>query len=217
MARSPRPAPSLRPRRLRAHSPPIVEPWLVVGLGNPGPAYASHRHNIGYVVVDELARRLGIRFGAPRGMRAEVAEGRLGPIGPDAVRVILAKSRTFMNETGGAVAGLLNYFKITPDRLVVVHDELDIELGQLRSKVGGGDNGHNGLKSIRKSLGTGDFYRVRFGVGRPPGRQDPADFLLSNFSAGERDSLAVEVERAADAVESLVTVGLDRTQSAYNS
>ena len=217
MARSPRLAPSLRPRRLRAHSPPIVEPWLVVGLGNPGPAYASHRHNIGYVVVDELARRLGIRFSAPRGMRAEVAEGRLGPIGPDAVRVILAKSRTFMNETGGAVAGLLNYFKITPDRLVVVHDELDIELGQLRSKVGGGDNGHNGLKSIRKSLGTGDFYRVRFGVGRPPGRQDPADFLLSNFSAGERDSLAVEVERAADAVESLVTVGLDRTQSAYNS
>ena len=217
MARSPRPAPSLRPRRLRAHSPPIVEPWLVVGLGNPGPAYASHRHNIGYVVVDELARRLGIRFGAPRGMRTEVAEGRLGPIGPDAVRVILAKSRTFMNETGGAVAGLLNYFKITPGRLVVVHDELDIDLGQLRSKVGGGDNGHNGLKSLRKSLGTGDFYRVRFGVGRPPGRQDPADFLLSNFSAGERDSLAVEVERAADAVESLVTVGLDRTQSAYNS
>lgn len=194
-----------------------MEPWLVVGLGNPGPAYAAHRHNIGYAVVDELARRLGIRFSAPRGMRAEVAEGRLGSIGPDAVRVILAKSRTFMNETGGAVAGLLNYFKITPGRLVVVHDELDIDLGQLRSKVGGGDNGHNGLKSIRKSLGTGDFYRVRFGVGRPPGRQDPADFLLSNFSASERDSLAVEVERAADAVESLVTVGLDRTQSAYNS
>ena len=194
-----------------------MEPWLIVGLGNPGPAYAAHRHNIGYVVVDELARRLGVRFGAPRGMRAELAEGRLGPIGPEAVRVILAKSRTFMNETGGAVAGLLNYFKITPDRLVVVHDELDIDLGQLRSKVGGGDNGHNGLKSIRKSLGTGDFYRVRFGVGRPPGRQDPADFLLSNFSAGERDSLAVEVDRAADAVESLVTVGLDRTQSAYNS
>jgi peptidyl-tRNA hydrolase, PTH1 family len=217
VARSRRPARSLRHRRLRAHSPPIVEPWLVVGLGNPGPAYAAHRHNIGHVVVDELARRLGIRFGAPRGMRAEVAEGRLGPIGPDAVRVILAKSRTFMNETGGAVVGLLNYFKITPDRLVVVHDELDIDLGQLRSKVGGGDNGHNGLKSIRKSLGTGDFYRVRFGVGRPPGRQDPADFLLSNFSASERDSLAVEVERAADAVESLVTVGLDRTQSAYNS
>jgi len=131
--------------------------------------------------------------------------------------VVLAKSRTFMNETGGAVAGLLKYFKITPDRLVVVHDELDIDPGQLRNKFGGGDNGHNGLKSIRKSLGTGDFYRVRFGVGRPPGRQDPADFLLSNFSASDRDLIAGEVARAADAVESLLTVGLDRTQTAYNS
>jgi peptidyl-tRNA hydrolase, PTH1 family len=194
-----------------------VEPWLVVGLGNPGPAYAAHRHSIGHVVVDELARRMGIRFAAPRGLRAEVAEGRLGPTGPEAQRVILAKSRTFMNETGGAVSGLLNYFKITPDRLVVVHDELDIDPGQLRSKFGGGDNGHNGLKSIRKSLGSGEFYRVRFGVGRPPGREDPADFLLSNFSTRDRDSIAVEVDRAADAVESLLTVGLDRTQSAYNS
>jgi peptidyl-tRNA hydrolase, PTH1 family len=194
-----------------------VEPWLIVGLGNPGPAYAAHRHSIGHAVVDELASRMGIRFGAPRGLRAEVAEGRLGPIGPQARRVVLAKSRTFMNETGGAVAGLLKYFKITPDRLVVVHDELDIEPGQLRNKFGGGDNGHNGLKSIRKSLGTGDFYRVRFGVGRPPGRQDPADFLLSNFSASDRDLIAGEVARAADAVESLLTVGLDRTQTAYNS
>jgi peptidyl-tRNA hydrolase, PTH1 family len=194
-----------------------VEPWLIVGLGNPGPAYAAHRHSIGYVVVDELARRMGIRFGAPRGLRTEVAEGRLGPVGPQARRVVLAKSRTFMNETGGAVAGLLKYFKITPDRLVVVHDELDIDPGQLRSKFGGGDNGHNGLKSIRKSLGTGDFYRVRFGVGRPPGRQDPADFLLSNFPASDRDLIAAEVDRAADAVESLLTVGLDRTQTAYNS
>ena len=122
-----------------------------------------------------------------------------------------------MNETGGAVAGLLSYFKITPDRLVVVHDELDIDPGQLRSKFGGGDNGHNGLKSIRKSLGTGDFYRVRFGVGRPPGSQDPADFLLSSFSSSDRDLIAAEVDRAADAVESLLTVGLDRTQTAYNS
>lgn len=194
-----------------------MEPWLVVGLGNPGPAYAAHRHSIGHVVVDELARRMGIRFAAPRGLRAEVAEGRLGPTGPEAQRVILAKSRTFMNETGGAVSGLLNYFKITPDRLVVVHDELDIDPGQLRSKFGGGDNGHNGLKSIRKSLGSGEFYRVRFGVGRPPGREDPTDFLLSNFSTRDRDSIAVEVDRAADAVESLLTVGLDRTQSAYNS
>jgi len=194
-----------------------MEPWLVVGLGNPGPSYAAHRHNIGYVVVEELARRMGVRFSAPRGLRAEVAEGRLGPIGPDAVRAVLARSRTFMNETGGAVAGLLRYFKIAPDRLVVVHDELDIDLGQLRAKFGGGDNGHNGLKSIRKSLDTGDYFRMRVGVGRPPGRQDPADFLLSTFAPSERDSVAIEVDRAADAVESLLQVGLERTQSAFNS
>ena len=189
----------------------------MVGLGNPGPSYAAHRHNIGYMVVEELARRMGVRFSAPRGLRAEVAEGRLGPIGPDAVRAVLARSRTFMNETGGAVAGLLRYFKIAPDRLVVVHDELDIDLGQLRAKFGGGDNGHNGLKSIRKSLDTGDYFRMRVGVGRPPGRQDPADFLLSTFAPSERDSVAVEVDRVADAVESLLQVGLERTQSAFNS
>jgi PTH1 family peptidyl-tRNA hydrolase len=127
------------------------------------------------------------------------------------------KSRAYMNESGGPVAGLLRYHKITPDRLVVVHDELDIDPGQLRVKFGGGDNGHNGLRSIRQSLGTGDYFRVRVGVGRPPGRQDPADFLLSNFAARERESLAVEVVRAADAVESLIEVGLERTQSAFNS
>jgi peptidyl-tRNA hydrolase, PTH1 family len=122
-----------------------------------------------------------------------------------------------MNETGGSVAGVLNYFKITPDRLVVVHDELDLDPGQLRVKFGGGDNGHNGLRSIRKALGTGDFFRVRIGVGRPPGRQDPADFLLTDFPAGSRDSVAIEIDRAADAVESLLTLGLERTQNAFNS
>jgi PTH1 family peptidyl-tRNA hydrolase len=127
------------------------------------------------------------------------------------------KSRTFMNETGGSVVGVLNYFKITPDRLVVVHDELDLDPGQLRVKFGGGDNGHNGLRSIRKALGTGDFFRVRIGVGRPSGRQDPADFLLSDFPAGSRDLVAIEIDRAADAVESLLIVGLERTQNAFNS
>ncbi len=122
-----------------------------------------------------------------------------------------------MNETGGPVSRLLAYFKLTPARLVVVHDELDLDPGQLRVKFGGGDNGHNGLRSIRASLGTGDYYRVRVGVGRPPGRQDPADFLLSNFAAREREGLGVEVVRAADAVESLVQTGLERTQSAFNS
>jgi peptidyl-tRNA hydrolase, PTH1 family len=191
--------------------------WLVVGLGNPGPAFASHRHNVGYRVADELARRMGVRFRVLRGVRAESAEGRIGPPGGEAPRLVLARSRTFMNETGWAVTRLLSYYKLEPAQMIVVHDELDIEPGQLRVKFGGGDNGHNGLRSIRKSLGHGDFFRVRIGVGRPPGRQDPADYLLSNFPAGAREAVEVEITRAADAVESLVLIGLDKTQSAFNS
>jgi PTH1 family peptidyl-tRNA hydrolase len=191
--------------------------WLVVGLGNPGPAFASHRHNVGYKVAEELARRGQIRFRAARGIRAEVAEGRIGPLGGDGSKLILAKSRTFMNETGWAVTRLLAYYKLEPSQMIVVHDELDIDPGQLRVKFGGGDNGHNGLKSIRAALGTGDFYRVRVGVGRPPGRQDPADFLLSDIPASAREAIAVEIGRAADAVESLVVAGLDRTQNAFNT
>jgi PTH1 family peptidyl-tRNA hydrolase len=191
--------------------------WLVVGLGNPGPAFAAQRHNVGYRVVEELAHRMGVRFRVARGIRAEVAEGRIGPLGDNAGRLILAKSRTFMNETGWAVTRLLGYYKLQPAQMIVVHDELDIDPGQLRVKFGGGDNGHNGLRSIRASLGTGDFYRVRVGVGRPPGRQDPADFLLSNFPASAREDLEIEIGRAADAVESLAAVGLDRTQSVFNS
>jgi peptidyl-tRNA hydrolase, PTH1 family len=191
--------------------------WLVVGLGNPGPAFAAQRHNIGYRVAEELAHRMGVRFRVARGIRAEVAEGRIGPLGDNAGRLILAKSRTFMNETGWAVTRLLGYYKLQPAQMIVVHDELDIDPGQLRVKFGGGDNGHNGLRSIRASLGTGDFYRVRVGVGRPPGRQDPADFLLSNFPASAREDLEIEIGRAADAVESLAAVGLDRTQSVFNS
>jgi peptidyl-tRNA hydrolase, PTH1 family len=191
--------------------------WLVVGLGNPGPAFASHRHNVGYRVADELARRMGVRFRVLRGVRAESAEGRIGPPGGEAPRLVLARSRTFMNETGWAVTRLLSYYKLEPAQMIVVHDELDIEPGQLRVKFGGGDNGHNGLRSIRKSLGHGDFFRVRIGVGRPPGRQDPADYLLSNFPAGAREAVEVEIRRAADAVESLVLIGLDKTQSAFNN
>jgi PTH1 family peptidyl-tRNA hydrolase len=191
--------------------------WLVVGLGNPGPAFASHRHNIGYRVVEELARRMQLRFRVVRGIRAEVADGRIGPPGGDGPRLILAKSRTFMNETGWAVTRLLAYYKLKPPQMIVVHDELDIDVGQLRVKFGGGDNGHNGLRSIRAALGTGDFYRVRIGVGRPPGRQDPADFLLSDIPASAREDIDVEIGRAADAVESLVVLGLDRTQNVFNS
>ena len=191
--------------------------WLVVGLGNPGPTYAGHRHNVGFFVVDELARRGGARFSTLKGIRAETADVRVGPPGPDQQRLVLARSRTYMNETGGPVAGLMGYYKIEPAALVVVHDELDLDPGQLRVKLGGGDNGHNGLKSIRRSLGTGDYHRVRVGVGRPPGRQDPADFLLSNFPASARTDVEIEVQRAADAVESLVEQGLERTQSDFNS
>jgi peptidyl-tRNA hydrolase, PTH1 family len=191
--------------------------WLVVGLGNPGPAFESHRHNVGYKVAEELARRMQIRFRAARGMRAEVAEGRIGLPGGDGPRLILAKSRTFMNETGWAVTRLLGYYKLEPSQMIVVHDELDIDPGQLRVKFGGGDNGHNGLRSIRTALSTGDFYRVRVGVGRPPGRQDPADFLLSDIPASAREAIAVEIGRAADAVESLVVAGLDRTQNSFNT
>ena len=191
--------------------------WLVVGLGNPGPDYAGTRHNVGYLVTDELARRMGSPFRAHKSGRAEVVEGRLTPPGQPGPRVVLARPRCYMNESGGAVKALASFYKVPVDRIVAIHDELDIPFGTLRVKLGGGDNGHNGLRSIRSSLGTGDFYRVRAGVGRPPGRQDPADFVLSNYSAAERKELPFQVDRAADAVESLLAVGLERTQGQFNS
>jgi len=196
---------------------PLTDVWLVVGLGNPGPAYAGHRHNVGYLVDDVLAERMGSPFRAHKSGRADVVEGRLGPVGAETPRVVLARARSYMNESGGAVSTLAKFYKVPPERIIAVHDELDIPYGALRLKLGGGDNGHNGLRSIRQSLGHGDFYRVRVGVGRPPGRQDPADFLLSNFPASARDAVSVDIDRAADAVESLVTVGLERTQNAFNS
>jgi len=197
--------------------------WLLVGLGNPGPTYASHRHNAGYLVVEELARRAGVRFTGAGQLRAEVAQtrltasGGLGGVGVEAEQLVLLKPRTFMNESGAAVGKALAYYRIPPERLVVIHDELDLDFGQLRLKFGGGDNGHNGLKSIRRSLGTGDYFRARFGVGRPSGRQDPADYVLSSFPASASEDVAVEVSRCADAVEALLTVGLDAAQSRFNS
>ncbi|MEU4604106.1 aminoacyl-tRNA hydrolase [Kribbella sp. NPDC023972] len=186
--------------------------WLVVGLGNPGPSYARTRHNVGHLVADELAARTGGRWKQHKQVRAEVIETRISGI-----RTVLAKPRSYMNESGGPVSGLLKFFKVEPAGLLVVHDELDIDFGVLRVKFGGGDNGHNGLKSIRKSLGTGEYYRVRFGVGRPPGRQNPADFVLNEFSSTERKDLPFAVDRTADAVESLLTDGLEATQGKYNS
>lgn len=189
--------------------------WLVVGLGNPGPSYAGNRHNIGYMVVDELAARMGGKLKSAKQVQADVTEGRLG--GMPGVRAIVARPRTYMNESGGPVAGLLRFFKSSPAKLVVIHDELDIGFDTLRTKFGGGDNGHNGLKSIRRSIDTGDYYRIRVGVGRPPGRQSPADFVLDDFSSTERKDLPFVIDRTADAVECLLMEGLDVTQGKYNS
>jgi PTH1 family peptidyl-tRNA hydrolase len=194
----------------------LTDVWLVVGLGNPGPAYAGHRHNVGYLVGDVLAERMGSPFRAHKSGRADVVEGRLGPVGAETPRVVLARARSYMNESGGAVSTLAKFYKVPPERIIAVHDELDIPYGALRIKLGGGDNGHNGLRSMRSSLGTGDFYRVRVGIGRPPGRQDPADFVLSNYSATERKELEINVVEAADAVESLVADGLEKTQQRFN-
>jgi PTH1 family peptidyl-tRNA hydrolase len=185
-------------------------PWLVVGLGNPGPQYAVTRHNAGALVADVLADRVSGRFKAHKA-RADVVEARV-----EDTRVVLAKPRSYMNESGGPVTALRDFFKVPVERMVVIHDELDLPFATIRVKQGGGDNGHNGLKSLRRSLGTGDFFRVRVGIGRPPGRQDPADWVLREFSATERKDLGLELERAADAVESLLADGLAVTQNRYN-
>ena len=194
-----------------------TEVWLVVGLGNPGPSYSGHRHNVGYLVTDELARRMGSSFRAHKSGRADVVEGRLGAPGTPGPRVVLARPRCYMNETGGPVKALASFYKVPPERIVAIHDELDIPFGTLRTKLGGGDNGHNGLRSMRSSLGTGDFHRVRVGIGRPPGRQDVADFVLSNYSSAEKKILPFQVDTAADAVEVLIAEGLERTQQKFNT
>jgi PTH1 family peptidyl-tRNA hydrolase len=185
-------------------------PFLVVGLGNPGPTYAGHRHNVGFMVLDLLAERVGSRFKAHKG-RADLVEARLA-----GERVLLAKPKCYMNLSGGPVASLRDFFKVPADRIVVVHDELDIPYGTLRLKLGGGDNGHNGLKSVTQSLGTRDYLRARFGIGRPPGRQDPADFVLSDFSSVQRKELPFHVDRTADAVEALVRDGLELAQNTFH-
>ena len=184
-----------------------MDRWLIAGLGNPGAEYAGNRHNAGFMVADELAARARGRFKAHKS-RAEVMEGR---------GVILAKPLTFMNLSGGPVKALTDFYKIEPERIIVVHDELDVPYGALRAKLGGGDNGHNGLKSITKSIATRDYLRVRFGIGRPPGRMDPADFVLRDFGTSERKDLAFLVDRAADVVESLMEKGLEPTQNAFHS
>lgn len=191
-----------------------MSPWLVAGLGNPGKEYARNRHNVGFMVVDLLAERLGAKFSRHRRAVAEVAEGRLGMGGP---QLVLVKPLTYMNLSGGPVTALAQFYKVPVNQVIAVHDELDIGYGQLRVKCGGGEGGHNGLRSMSKSLGSKDYVRVRFGIGRPPGRQDPADYVLSDFLAVERKELEFLVDRGADVVEAVVTRGLEWTQNAYHN
>lgn len=191
-------------------------PWLIAGLGNPGPEYAANRHNVGFMVADLLAERIGGRFKRAGKAQAQVVEGRIGPPGPANRRVILAKPMSFMNVSGGPVTALRDFYKVPVANIVAIHDELDIDYGTLRLKFGGGDNGHNGLKSMTKAMGP-DYHRVRFGIGRPPGRMQVADFVLKDFSSTERKELGYFVDRAADAVECLMIDGLERAQGTYNS
>lgn len=183
---------------------------LVVGLGNPGPGYAGNRHNVGFMVVDELARRVGGRFKAHKA-GADVLEIRLA-----GRRAVLARPRSFMNVSGRAVGATARFFKVPPTDVVVVHDDLDLEYGVLKLKRGGGEGGHNGLRSISATLGSRDYLRVRFGIGRPPGRMDPAAFVLHDFSAEQRRELGLLVDRSADAVEQLLAKGLTATQNQFH-
>jgi PTH1 family peptidyl-tRNA hydrolase len=189
--------------------------WLVVGLGNPGDQYAATRHNVGQMVIDELIRRHNIKLTSHKS-RTEIAAYKLGT-GENTQSIILAKSKGYMNESGGPIKALASFYSVETENIIALHDELDIAFATIRSKMGGGDNGHNGLKSMTSAFGTPDYYRVRLGIGRPMGQQDPADFVLKAFSKIEQKDLAEFIVRGADVVESLITQGLERTQTAFNS
>ncbi len=188
-----------------------AERWLVVGLGNPGPKYAGNRHNAGFMVVDAMASEKGERWKVHKA-HAEVVETRI-----EGAPVVLAKPRTFMNVSGGPIAGLAKFYKVPMERIIVVHDEMDIDFGALKLKKGGGSGGHNGLKSATASLSGPDYLRVRFGVGRPPGRMDPAAYVLRDFSSTEAPELDLNVERAADAVRTILKDGLGRAQNIFHT
>ena len=189
--------------------------WLDVGLGNPGDEYAATRHNVGQMVIDELAKRHNIKFSSHKS-RTDVAAYKLG-VGIDAHSIILAKSKSYMNESGGPIKALASFYSVEPANIIVLHDELDIGFAAIRSKIAGGDNGHNGLKSLTSSFGTAEYYRVRLGIGRPMGQQDPADFVLKQFSKEEKKDLGEFLDRGADVVEFLITEGLEKTQTKFNS
>lgn len=186
--------------------------WLIVGLGNPGPKYETTRHNVGQMALDVLADRLGSSFVSHK-TNSRIAEGFLRPGGP---KLILAKSNGYMNTSGGPVSSLTNYFDIASERIIVLHDELDLPFDTLKLKQGGGHGGHNGLRDIAKALDTADFLRVRIGIGRPPGQQNAADYVLRPFHSAEFESLGVLLEDAADATEMLVSEGLLAAQQRYH-
>ena len=189
--------------------------WLVVGLGNPGDKYSATRHNVGQMVIDELVRRHNVKLSSHKS-RTHIAAFKLG-VGVDAHPVIVAKSHSFMNETGGPIKALANFYSVEPQKIIALHDELDIPFAAIRTKIAGGDNGHNGLKSMTSAFGTAEYYRVRLGIGRPMGEQDPGDFVLKAFSKVEQKDLGEFIVRGADVVESLISDGLERTQTRYNS
>ncbi len=186
----------------------MAEPLLVVGLGNPGPQYAKTRHNVGFMVADLLAGRIGTAFKVHKRSGAEVATGRLGHR-----PVVLAKPRCYMNESGRQIGPLAKFYSVPAADVIVIHDELDIDFGRVRLKLGGGEGGHNGLRSVANALGSKDFHRVRIGIGRPPGRKDPAAFVLEPFSAAERTEVPTICELAADATELLIEAGLETAQN----
>ena len=189
--------------------------WLVVGLGNPGDQYADSRHNIGQMVINQLAKRHSSKLSSHKS-RTDIAAFKLG-VGTDSHSVILAKSKGYMNETGGPIKALANFYSIEPSHIIALHDELDIPFAAIRSKIAGGDNGHNGLKSMTSAFGTAEYYRIRLGIGRPMGQQDPADFVLKAFSKVEQKDLGEFIVRGADVVESLISKGLELTQQNFNS
>ncbi|HEX6366761.1 MAG TPA: aminoacyl-tRNA hydrolase [Agromyces sp.] len=200
--------------RSRRKEPAVADnTWLVVGLGNPGAQYAGNRHNVGQMVADELAARVGATFKSHK-TPSRVAEGFLGPGGP---KLVIAKPNGYMNTSGGPVSGLLKYYSLPVDRLIIVHDELDIPFDTVRLKQGGGHGGHNGVRDVSKALDGGGFTRVRVGIGRPPGRQDSADFVLKDFSGTEKQTLPNLVSDAADAVEAIVSHGLVAAQQRFHS
>ena len=189
--------------------------WLVVGLGNPGDEYAATRHNVGQMVIDHLAKRHNVKLSSHKS-RTDIAAYKLG-VGVDAHSIILAQSKSYMNESGGPIKALASFYSVEPANIIVLHDELDIAFAAIRTKLAGGDNGHNGLKSMTSAFGTAEYYRVRLGIGRPMGEQDPADFVLKAFSKVEQKDLGEFIVRGADVVESLISDGLERTQTRYNS